>query len=128
MLPLCADSGIGLIPWSPLARGRLARAWSEETPRTRTDSYGNALYASTVDSDRRIVDEVAAIASARGVPNAQIALAWLTQKPIVSAPIIGASRIRHLEDAVAALTLNLTAAEVARMEAPYVPHAVVGHS
>ena len=128
MLPLCADAGIGLIPWSPLARGRLARAWSAETPRTRTDTYGNALYVNTVESDRRIVDEVAAMANARGVPNAQIALAWLTQKPIVSAPIIGASRIGHVEDAAAALTLNLTAAEVARLEAPYVPHAVVGHS
>lgn len=128
MMPLCADAGIGVMPWSPLARGRLTRAWDTETPRTRTDVYGNALYATSIDSDRRIVDQVASIAAARGVPKAQIALAWIAQKPFVTAPIVGASKRHHLDDAVAALSLNLTDGEIAQLEAPYVPHPVAGHS
>lgn len=128
MLPLCADAGIGVLPWSPLARGRLTRAWDTTTTRTQTDVYGNTLYASSVDSDRRIVDQVAAIAAARGVPKAQVALAWLAQKSVVTAPIVGASKPQHLEDAVAALALNLSEAEIAQLEAPYVPHVVLGHN
>jgi aryl-alcohol dehydrogenase-like predicted oxidoreductase len=127
MLPLCADARIAVLPWSPLARGRLARASDTETPRTRTDPYGNSLFAGTEDSDRRIVEQVAAIAGARGVPRAQVALAWLAQKSLVTAPIVGASKPQHLDDAVAALELNLSEKEIAQLEAPYVPHAVVGH-
>jgi aryl-alcohol dehydrogenase-like predicted oxidoreductase len=128
MMPLCADAGIGVLPWSPLARGRLTRPWDSETPRTQTDVYGNGLYAAAVDSDRRVVGEVAAVAAARGVPRAQVALAWVAQKAGVTAPIVGASKPQHLEDAVAALALNLTESEMAQLEAPYVPHAVAGHA
>jgi 1-deoxyxylulose-5-phosphate synthase len=128
MMPLCADERIGVIPWSPLARGRLTRAWDSETARTRTDAFGNKLYESTVDADRRVVEQVAAIAAARGVPRAQVALAWIHQKTFITAPIIGASKSQHLDDAVASLTLKLEAAEIAQLEAPYVPHAISGHS
>jgi aryl-alcohol dehydrogenase-like predicted oxidoreductase len=128
MMPLCADAGIGVMPWSPLARGRLTRAWDTETARTRTDVYGNTLYTAMVDADRRIVDQVGAIAAERGVPKAQVALAWIAQKPFVTSPIVGASKRQHLDDAVAALSLNLTDAEIAQLEAPYVPHPVLGHS
>jgi 1-deoxyxylulose-5-phosphate synthase len=128
MIPLCTDERIGVLTWSPLARGRLTRAWDTETTRTRTDEYGNKLYESTVTADRRIVEQVAAIAAARGVPKAQVALAWVAQKPFVTAPIVGASKPQHLNDAVAALTLRLEPAEIAQLEASYVPHAVVGHS
>jgi aryl-alcohol dehydrogenase-like predicted oxidoreductase len=128
MMPLCADEGIGVLPWSPLARGRLTRPWDTETARTRTDEYGNKLYVSAVDADRKVIDQVAAIAAARGVPKAQVALAWVAQKPFITAPIIGASKPNHLDDAVAALTLKLDASEIAQLEAPYVPHAIVGHS
>jgi aryl-alcohol dehydrogenase-like predicted oxidoreductase len=128
MMPLCTDERIAVVPWSPLARGRLTRPWNTETARTRTDEYGNKLYETTVDADRRVVEEVAAIAAARGVPSAQVALAWVAQKPFVSAPIIGASKSQHLIDAVATLTLHLDDAEIARLESPYVPHAIVGHS
>ncbi len=128
MLPLCADARIAVLPWSPLARGRLTRDWSTETPRTRTDPYGKSLFAATEASDRKIVDQVAAIATARGVPRAQVALAWLLQKSAVTAPIVGASKPQHLDDAVAALELRLNEAEIGQLEAPYVPHAVVGHA
>jgi 1-deoxyxylulose-5-phosphate synthase len=128
MMPLCADAKIGVLPWSPLARGRLTRSWDNETTRTRTDTYGNSLYASSVGSDRRIVEQVAAVAAARGVPKAQVALAWVAQKCVVTAPIVGASKPQHINDAVAALTLNLTDSEIEQLEAPYVPHAVAGHS
>ncbi len=127
MLPLCADARIAVLPWSPLARGRLTRDWSTETPRTRTDPYGKSLFAATEASDRKIVDQVAAIATARGVPRAQVALAWLLHKSAVTAPIVGASKPQHLDDAVAALELRLNETEIAQLEAPYVPHAVVGH-
>jgi 1-deoxyxylulose-5-phosphate synthase len=128
MLPLCADVGIGVIPWSPLARGRLARPWNAETPRTKTDAYAAKLFSATQESDRKVVDQVAAIAEAHGVPRAQVAIAWLVHKPVVTAPIIGATQIQHLDDAVAALGLSLTPEEIGRLEAPYVPHAVTGHS
>jgi aryl-alcohol dehydrogenase-like predicted oxidoreductase len=128
MLPLCRDAGIGVLPWSPLARGRLTRAWGTETARTQTDAYGGTLYKGAEEADQRIVEAVGAIAAARGVPRAQVALAWIAQQSIVTAPIIGAAKAQHLDDAVAALSLNLTAAEIAALEAPYVPHAIVGHS
>ena len=128
MMPLCADEGIGVIPWSPLGRGRLTRAWNTETARTRTDEFGNKLYESSEEADRKIVGHVAAIAAARGVPPAQVALAWINQKSFITAPIIGATKPQHLEDAVAALALTLDASEIAQLEAPYVPHAVSGHS
>ena len=128
MMPLCSDEKIGVVPWSPLARGRLTRPWAAESARTRTDQYGNKLYESTVDADRKVVEQVAAIAAARGVPAAQVALAWITQKAFITAPIIGATQSQHLDDAVAALNVRLDAAEIAQLEAPYVPHAVSGHS
>jgi 1-deoxyxylulose-5-phosphate synthase len=128
MMPLCAEEGIGVMPWSPLARGRLTRAWDETTVRTRTDQYGSKLYVSDVEADRQVIEAVAAIATARGVSKAQIAMAWITQKPFVTAPIVGASKPQHLLDAMAALTLRLETAEIAQLEAPYVPHAVVGHT
>jgi 1-deoxyxylulose-5-phosphate synthase len=127
MLPLCADAGIAVLPWSPLARGRLARPWNAETPRTKTDTFGHKLFARTEESDKKVTDRVAAIAAARGVPRAQVALAWVMQKPGVTAPIVGASKLQHLEDAVAALELKLTEAEMAQLETPYEPHPIVGH-
>ena len=128
MMPLCTAERIGVVPWSPLARGRLTRDSNTETTRTRTDEYGNKLYQATVEADRHVVEQVAALAAARGVPKAQVALAWIAQKPFVTAPIIGASKPQHLEDAVSALTLHLDAGEIAQLEAPYVPHPIVGHS
>src|ERR1700690_1288924 len=128
MMPLCADARIGVMPWSPLARGRLTRAWDTETPRTRTDQYGNALYTTSVDADRRIVDQVASIAAARAVSKAQVALAWIAHKPFVTSPIVGASKRQHLDDAVAALSLDLTDGEIAQLEAPYAPRPIAGHS
>ena len=127
MLPLCAAEGIGVIPWSPLARGRLTRDWDEASERARTDEYGKTLYTATVDADRRVADAVAGLAAARGLPRAQIALAWLLHKPAVTAPIVGASKPQHLEDAVAALSVTLSDEEIAALEAPYVAHAVAGH-
>jgi 1-deoxyxylulose-5-phosphate synthase len=128
MLPLCRAQGIGVIPWSPLARGRLTRPWDETSERSKTDAFAKVLYEATADADRRVVEAVAAVAEARGVPRAQVALAWLLAKPGVTAPIIGASRPGHLDDAIAALDLKLEAEEIARLEAPYVPHAVSGFS
>jgi aryl-alcohol dehydrogenase-like predicted oxidoreductase len=128
MMPLCSAEGIAVLPWSPLARGRLTRAWDSETARSQTDDFGNQMFESTVEADRRVVEQVAALAAIRGVPMAQIALAWVAQKPFVTAPIIGASKPQHLEDALAALTVRLEPAEIARLEAPYTPHAVAGHS
>jgi aryl-alcohol dehydrogenase-like predicted oxidoreductase len=128
MLPLCAAAGIGVLPWSPLARGRLTRPWDTQTARARTDRYADTLVAASVESDRKVVERVAAIASARGVPPAQVALAWVAQKPGVTAPIVGATKPEHLDDAIGALALELSATEIAQLEAPYVPHAVVGHS
>ncbi len=128
MMPLCAAEGIAVVPWSPLARGRLTRVWDSHTARTETDEYGNKLYAATVDADHKVVEQVAALSAARGVPKAQVAVAWITQKPFITAPIIGASKPEHLADAVAALTLKLEPSEIAQLEAPYVPHAVAGHT
>jgi 1-deoxyxylulose-5-phosphate synthase len=125
MLPLCADEGIGVIPWSPLARGRLTRDWDASTTRSETDAFGGKLYD---EADRVIVERVAEVAEARGVPRAQVALAWLLSKPVVTAPIVGVTKDRQLDDAVAAVELRLTAEEIARLEEPYTPHAVVGFS
>jgi aryl-alcohol dehydrogenase-like predicted oxidoreductase len=126
MLPLCEAEGIGVIPWSPLARGRLTREWDETTERSQTDNFGRSLYERTAEVDYKVVQEVAAVAAERGLPRAQIALAWVLAKPVVSAPIVGASKPGHLEDALAALDIVLTEDEISRLEAPYVPHAVVG--
>jgi aryl-alcohol dehydrogenase-like predicted oxidoreductase len=123
MIPLCLDQGIGVIPWSPLARGRLTRDWDEGTARSETDQFGRSLYD---EGDRAVVDAVAAVAQTRGVPRAQVALAWLAGQPGVTAPIVGATKPQHLDDAVAALDLELTDDEVTRLEAPYRPHAVSG--
>lgn len=118
MLPLCQDLGVAVMPWSPLARGRLARSWDEATYRQETDEFGKTLYRG---SDRGIVDVVGQIAEERGVARAQVALAWLLQKKGVTAPIVGASKPHHLTDAVAALALKLSDEEVAALEAPYEP-------
>ena len=129
MLPLCAAEGIGVIPWSPLARGRLAREWEERssTKRARIDAYGDRLYGATEDADKRIVEKVGEIAAARNVSRAQVALAWMLTKPVITAPIVGATKMPHLEDALASLEVKLTADEIEALEAPYVPHAVAGH-
>ncbi|AEI40881.1 aldo/keto reductase [Paenibacillus mucilaginosus] len=126
MLPLCKDGGIGVIPWSPMARGRLTRDWEESSERSMTDEFGKTLYAATAEADRRVVERVAEVAAERGVPRAQVALAWVLQKEPVTAPIIGATKTHHLDDAAAALTLKLTPEEIARLEEPYVPHPVLG--
>jgi aryl-alcohol dehydrogenase-like predicted oxidoreductase len=126
MLPLCAEMGIGVIPWSPLARGRLTRDYDETSERQQSDVFGNHLYGAMRDADRKVVEAVAEVAKGRGVPRAQVALAWVAQKKTVTAPIIGASKLSHLDDAAAAIELKLTADEIAKLEAPYVPHPVVG--
>jgi aryl-alcohol dehydrogenase-like predicted oxidoreductase len=128
MMPLCTDQGIGVLPWSPLARGRLSRSWNEETNRTRTDQYGATLYVSDVESDRQVVEQVASLAAKYQVPMAQVALAWMVHKPFVTAPIIGASKPSHLVDAIDALSLKLEKDEINRLESPYGPHAVSGHA
>lgn len=126
MLPLCREEQIGVIPWSPLARGRLTRDWDEQSARSETDEFGKSLYAKTADADRIVIDRVAEIASTRGIPRAQVALAWVLQKEPVTAPIVGATKPHHLEDAVAALSVKLTPGEVASLEEPYVPHPILG--
>lgn len=130
MLPLCRAEGIAVIPWSPLARGKLTRPWSDEpgTERSKNDEYGRTLYNSARDSDRAIVDCVNAIATRRGVSPAQISLAWLRLHPEITAPIVGASKPQHLTDAVASLDVQLTSDERTELEAPYVPHPVSGHA
>jgi aryl-alcohol dehydrogenase-like predicted oxidoreductase len=125
MLPLCADQGVGVIPWSPLARGRLARPWDATSARSQTDAFGTSLYQ---DADRHIVDAVAEVAGERGVSRAQVALAWLLRQPAVTAPIVGATRPRHLADAVAAVDVSLTDDECKRLEEHYSPRAVAGHA
>jgi aryl-alcohol dehydrogenase-like predicted oxidoreductase len=127
MLPLCKEEKIGVIPYSPLASGRLTRDWTETTHRSETDQAQKAKYDATADADRLVVDRVVTIAEKHGVPRVQIALAWLLQKEPVTAPIIGATKISHLEDAVPTLSITLTPEEVAFLEEPYVPHRTVGH-
>jgi aryl-alcohol dehydrogenase-like predicted oxidoreductase len=127
MLPLCKSEGIGVIPWSPLARGRLARPWNAEaTNRSEKDQFGARVYSKLAEGDRQIIDEVGNIASRRHTSRAQVALAWLLRKPEITAPIIGATKPEHLQDAVAALDVKLTDEEVKALEAPYAPHPVAG--
>ena len=128
MLPLCKDQKIAVIPWSPLARGVLTRRQEDRdsTARSQTDAFGKSLY--TAASDQEIVNRVTELAEQHGVPNAQIALAWVLHNPTITSPIIGASKPGHLEDAVAALTIKLSDDEIKRLEAPYEPHKVQGHS
>jgi aryl-alcohol dehydrogenase-like predicted oxidoreductase len=127
MLPFCRDLGIGVLPWSPLARGRLTRDWDDSTARSETDEFGKTLYAATAADDRKVVAKLAEVAQARGVTRAQVALAWLLQKPGITSPIVGASKLAHLDDAVAAVALKLSTEEIAALEAAYVPHAIAGH-
>lgn len=127
MIPLCRAEGIGLIPWSPLARGKLTRPPETKTLRSQTDEYATRLYAATAESDARVIGRVQEIAAAHQVPPARIALAWLLRKPGVTAPIIGASKPQHLEDAVAALKVKLSTEEIKSLEEPYMPHPVAGH-
>ncbi|ACX65732.1 aldo/keto reductase [Paenibacillus sp. Y412MC10] len=126
MLPLCQSEKIGVIPYSPLASGRLTRDWSETTQRSETDMVQKSKYDATADADRIIVERLAGIANERGIPRVQVALAWLLQKEPITAPIVGATKISHLEDAAAALTVKLTPEEMASLEEPYIPHRVVG--
>lgn len=129
MIPQCIDQGVGILPWSPLARGLLTgtrtRAGERLTTRAQTDQFGDSLYTPEVDFD--VVDRVGEVARDRGVSNAQVALAWLLHKPGVTAPIVGATKAEHLDDALAAEQLSLSGDEIARLEEPYVPHAISGH-
>src|SRR5919206_3090984 len=124
MLPLCADQGIGVIPWSPLARGRLTRDWDASTTRSESDEFGRKLYD---EGDRAVVEALAEVARRRHLPRAQVALAWLLAKPAVTSPIVGVTKPEHLQDAVAAVDLELSGAELEELEAPYRPHPVAGH-
>ncbi|HUJ43861.1 MAG TPA: aldo/keto reductase [Opitutaceae bacterium] len=129
MMALCQSEGIGVIPWSPLARGRLARPWkSESTKRSQTDQFGNGMYSRTEASDRKVVDRLGQVAEQRGLPRARIALAWMLGKPFITAPIVGATKPNHLEDAVAALSVRLAPEEITSLEELYVPHPVLGFS
>ncbi|HTW54306.1 MAG TPA: aldo/keto reductase [Stellaceae bacterium] len=126
MLPLCQAEGIGVIPWSPQARGKLSRDWDYTSTRTETDEALGRLFGKTEEADKKVADRVAEVAKARGVARAQIALAWLLAKPVVTAPIVGATQPHHLDDAIASVDVKLSAEEIASLEEPYVPHAVVG--
>jgi aryl-alcohol dehydrogenase (NADP+) len=124
MLPLCRDQGVGVIPWSPLARGRLTRDWDISTARSETDPFGQNLY---MTEDQQVTEQVAEVARARGIPRAQVAMAWILGRPGVTAPIVGVTKPSHLEDAVAALSVELTKQETEQLEKPYVPHRIAGH-
>ena len=127
MIPLCQSEGIGVIPWSPLARGRLARPWqTESTKRYETDQFGKSLYSQTEEIDHTVVDRLGQISDQRGTSRAQVALAWMLSKPAITSPIVGATKPRHLSDAAAALSLRLTPEEIASLEEPYTPHPVLG--
>ena len=127
MMPLCVEEGIGVIPWSPLARGRLARPWkAETTKRAETDKFGNSMYANSEEADRVVVERVGQVAGKRGISHAQVSLAWMLSKPYITAPIIGATKPGQLEDAVAAVSVKLTSEEISALEEPYVPHRVLG--
>ena len=124
MLPLCRDQGVGVIPWSPLARGRLTRDWDASTARSETDPFGQNLYAA---EDQQVHEQVGEVAKARGIPRAQVAMAWILGRPGITAPIVGVTKPSHLEDAVAALSVELTKQETEQLEKPYVPHRIAGH-
>jgi aryl-alcohol dehydrogenase-like predicted oxidoreductase len=126
MLPLCAAEGISVIPWSPQARGRLTRDWDYTSIRTETDDAHQRLFGKSEEADRRVVDRVAEVAAARGIPRAQVAQAWLLSKPVITAPIVGATKLHHLDDALASVNVKLSADEITSLEQPYVPHPVVG--
>jgi 1-deoxyxylulose-5-phosphate synthase len=128
MLPLCAAEGIGVIPWSPLARGRLTRPWDSTSTRSETDEFGKRLFARMVEADEQIVDRVTQVSAERGLPRSQIALAWLLAKPVITAPIVGVTKSQHLDDALAAVSVKLSAEEIGKLEEAYVPHPVVGFS
>ena len=124
MLPLCKSEGIAVTPWSPLARGRLARPWADEglTERAKTDQFGKTLYSATVDQDRPIIERVNEFAGKRGVPPSQVALGWLFHQPVVTSPIVGATKPHHLDEAIAALALKLSEDEIKWLEEGYQPH------
>ena len=127
MIPFCRSEGVGVTPWSPLARGRLARPWqSEITKRSETDQFGKTLYSQTAEADRKVIDRLGQLAEKRGVTRAQAALAWMLSKPGITAPIVGATKPNHLSDAVAVVSLKLTPEEIASIEEPYTPHPVLG--
>jgi aryl-alcohol dehydrogenase-like predicted oxidoreductase len=123
MLPYCLDQGVGVLPWSPLARGRLTREWGVATERSETDAFGKKLYRQTEETDRKVVEAVGVVAAQRGVPRAQVALAWMLHKPAITAPIVGVTKLQHLTDAVAAVDLALSDDEIALLEEHYIPHA-----
>lgn len=125
MLPLCADQGVGVLPWSPLARGRLTRPWDARTARSETDAFGATLY---VPQDAQVVGAVERVAEQLGVPMAQVGLAWLSSKSAVTSPIVGLTKSKHLHDAVAALDLELSIHDIAQLEEHYVPHGIAGHA
>ena len=124
MLRLCESEGMGVTPWSPLARGKLARPWTAEPPteRAKTDAFGTTLFEKTTEIDRPVIERTLEIARERGVPAAQVAMAWLLHKPAVTSPIVGATKVPHLDDAIAAVSLKLSAEDISRLEAPYLPH------
>jgi aryl-alcohol dehydrogenase-like predicted oxidoreductase len=124
MLPLCLSEGVGANPWSPLARGRLARPWSDEpmTERARTDAFAKGLFAGTAALDKPVIDRLTEAAQERGLPASQIALAWMYRNPAIAAPVVGATKMNHLDDAIAALSIKLSSEEVDRLEEPYQPH------
>jgi aryl-alcohol dehydrogenase-like predicted oxidoreductase len=126
MLPYCLETGVGVLPWSPLARGRLTRDWDATTARSGSDEFGRTLFRQAEEADRRIVDAVARIAAERGVSRAQVALAWVLAQPAVTAPVVGATKPEHLDDAIDAEGLELTDDEVEQLEAEYVPHTPTG--
>ncbi len=126
MHPFCLDQGVGVLPWSPLARGKLTRDWDDSSSRSATDEFGKTLYVKSEQSDRRVADAVTSVAEARGLPRAQVALAWVAQQPAVSSPIVGATKLSHLDDAVAAIELELSDAELALLTEHYIPHTVAG--
>jgi len=126
MHPYCLETGVGVLPWSPLARGKLTRDWDAATTRSESDGFGQSMYRQSEESDRKVAAAVASVAAERGVSRAQVALAWVMQQPAVTSPIVGATRLEHLDDAVAAVELELTDAELALLEEHYVPHAPEG--
>ena len=129
MMGLCKAEGIGVIPWSPLARGRLTRPWnSETTKRTETDQFAKAIYTKTEEADKKVVDRLKELSEKRGTPMATLALAWMLNKPVITSPIVGATKPNHLTDAVAALSVKLTPEEITSLEEPYIPHPVLGFS